>query len=152
MQQNILGVSLWMDKDSCSLLWMLYFYTLDLNKSIIRTGQDKRVRREFEFVKRRRLSISSLSCVMLGDLEVKRNGRHSRPLTPPAPGCPHSHCQLHNHKSNNIHAHANTNALILNTVLNVLSMCSFTIYLSIFSQDCHLYVWRSLCALKSEVA
>lgn len=48
----------------CTLLWVLYLCISDLNKSVIRS-------RHGEFVKRVRLSVSGLSCVMLGDLEVK---------------------------------------------------------------------------------
>lgn len=57
-----------------------------------------------ELVKRIRLSISRLSCVMIGDLEVKSNRRHSHPLAPlalgwplpqPPPSVPRSHTTSH---------------------------------------------------------
>lgn len=84
---------------------------------------------------------------MLRDLEVKRNRRHSRPLAPPAPGCPHSHPQLHNHTSNNTHTHR-----CFYTWRSVLWMCSRTIYSSFpfslrtdtFMYVCTVREWRSL--------
>lgn len=50
----------------------------------------------FRFLKKifyfflKKLSISCLVVVMLRDLEVNSNRRHSRPLAPLAPGCPRS--------------------------------------------------------------
>lgn len=61
-----------------------------------------------EFVKRIRLSISSFSHVMLGDLEVKSNRRHSCPLAPLAPGCPNSHRQLQDHTTSYTQTHTHS--------------------------------------------